>query len=742
MNNTKEIDHDIERLVQENKELRHRLQPDVNYQFDDLHDRYKDQFENLRDEIHKLSEECNKLEHEKHNCKTETELIEQKTKSLNEEKNILQRSINHAEDESNRASNEHDILAQEIEKLKREISSENEKYTYEKSQLEKRLNNNGEVDFEDPSLPEASGHIISQIKDARKEIEAATNRFHEAELEKLTDQIKIYRKDIIEKEQKHRALDREIDDLENQKHMLEAEVAEVNAKCQALEKSIEDMKDHHGNKIQSLEVKMAREQEQLESARRELEKIQHQLEIHLHDKQSLHDELDEMKRLLGLDDDDDLISVISGISPDPSLRGSIRSRASTIMSEVPQFSREPSMRSIVSQKVVIAPIVENRIVEEQMPAQAPVVIPRNTAQEAPAIKRLPSKRISFTKHQQGGPTIIEANTFDSKTKLKELKKLMKKKNVETDLAIATLFLGLTTRQRHLIEKEYDQTEKKKLREQFQNKKRKHSRPGFNKTMQLILASDSERDALAINMALLKRKPTDIVEVLATRPSKHIRHVREVYEKIYNKKVGETMLNVFRDNSALNKFLGSLLINERDANNVVNTEHVDKDKLRMMQSLNEHSWGSDVMVADTVQMLSTKSFGYLWYLVKQGFKAEEFASWKHGINNLVSSLENKAIIQPYTDAVFVFLEFLHDLPATAFANTLNRALKPAEGEAQDENKVLYVLLSRQEYDLKDIKLCYRQTTPVNLENDLLTLKTNSFDCPLVLKAMIADYFQTD
>ena len=81
MNNTREIDSDIERLIQENKELRNRLQPaDVNYQFDDLHDRYKDQFDNLRDEIHKLSEECNRLEHEKHNCRTETELIEQKTR--------------------------------------------------------------------------------------------------------------------------------------------------------------------------------------------------------------------------------------------------------------------------------------------------------------------------------------------------------------------------------------------------------------------------------------------------------------------------------------------------------------------------------------------------------------------------------------------------------------------------------------------------------------------------------------
>ena len=316
---------------------------------------------------------------------------------------------------------------------------------------------------------------------------------------------------------------------------------------------------------------------------------------------------------------------------------------------------------------------------------------------------------------------------------------MKKKDIKTDLLIAQFFLELTTRQRHILEKEYDQTEKgKNLREQFQNKKRKHSQPGFNKTMQLILASDSERDALAINMALLKRNPNDIVEVLATRPSKHIRHVREVYQKIYNKEIGNVVKNAFREFDALDKFLGSLLHNERDSNNVVNTENIEKDKLRMVQSLNEATWGSEEMIADTVGMLSSRSFGYLWYLVKQGFKAEEFENWKQGILNLVSGLENSTVISFYTQAVFVFLEFLHDLPATAFANTLRKAIHPAQGLPQDENKILYVLLSRQEYDLKDIKLCYRNNAPVNLEKDLLSVKTKSFDCPLVLEAMIKDY----
>merc|ERR1712178_364547 len=226
-------------------------------------------------------------------------------------------------------------------------------------------------------------------------------------------------------------------------------------------------------------------------------------------------------------------------------------------------------------------------------------------------------------------------------------------------------------------KEYDNTEKgnKNLREQFQNKKRKHSQPGFNKTMQLILASDSERDALAINMALLRRGPNDIVEVLATRPSKHIRHVREVSQKIYNKEIGNVVKNAFREGDALDKFLGSLLHNDRDSNNVVNTENIEKDKLRMVQSLNEGTWGSDEMIADTVGMLSSRSFGYLWYLVKQGFKAEEFENWRHGILNLLSGLQNSTVINPYTQAVFVFLEFLHDLPANAFANTLRKAIHP-------------------------------------------------------------------
>merc|ERR1711997_1283656 len=106
----------------------------------------------------------------------------------------------------------------------------------------------------------------------------------------------------------------------------------------------------------SLEAKMAREQHQLEESRKELEKIQRQLENHLTEKHSLHDELDEMKRLLGLDDDDDMISVISGVSLDPSLRASIRSKASTIVSNVDKFSRENSIRSLKSIKSVKEPV--------------------------------------------------------------------------------------------------------------------------------------------------------------------------------------------------------------------------------------------------------------------------------------------------------------------------------------------------------------------------------------------------
>merc|ERR1711976_312911 len=141
--------------------------------------------------------------------------------------------------------------------------------------------------------------------------------------------------------------------------------------------------------------------------------------------------------------------------------------ASTAISNVDPISREQSIRSlksIKSEKIVEVPEQIERPVTPP-PVKEEVIVKKDENK----VKRLPSKRISFTKHQQGGPTIIESPTFDSKTKLKELKKLMKKKDIKTDLLIAQFFLELTTRQRHILEKEYDQTEKgKNLREQFQN----------------------------------------------------------------------------------------------------------------------------------------------------------------------------------------------------------------------------------------------------------------------------------
>jgi len=762
INDTKSIDNDIARLMKENQELRNRLRPDVNYQFDDLQDRYKEQFAALRTEIHKLSEDCNRLEHEKQNCKTDTELIEQKTKSLEIEKDILQRSIDQAQNESDKASEEHEVLVREISRLREEIEREEKKYQFEKAQLQRRLNTDDAVSdhFDDPSMPEASGQIIDQIKDARREIEQATNRFHEEELEKLTQQIKIYRKDIIEKEQKQRKLDREIDELENQKHMLEAEVQALNSKIKALEHSIDDMKLHHNGKIHNLQEKMDAEQEALEEARRELEKIQRQLEIHLNDKQSLHEELEEMKRLLGIQDDDDASSIVSSFSRE----ASVRSVATSILSShkssrrsskhhsrqpsnVSNFSRERSIRS--SMKSVQREAVQ-RTEAEPEPTQPKIVVPLDnnslsSATKGPApkppsaaIKRTPSKRISFTKHQNGGPTIIENRNWNSKQALTDLKKALKMNPAKGgDVAVGTILLGMTTAQRHIIEREFEADGKRRLRDLFQDKKRKKSSKGFNKAMQLVLASESERDALAINQAMLNNKYHDVVEVLATRHATHIRHVKAVYLKLYGKAMKPVMDAAFKDANLL-RFLNALLEVQRNGNNVVDTDLVEKDKLLLKQAEMEHTWSQDQMMIDVTTMLSQRSFGHLWYLLKQAFKDDEYNSWLAAIKE---QAEQQNTATQYTSAVFTFLRFIHDLPATAFADSLYLALR-AKPEA-DEDKVLYILISRQEYDLKDIKLCYREKdqTSVNLEADLKLLKTRTFDSPELLQLMAKDYFQT-
>ena len=91
---------------------------------------------------------------------------------------------------------------------------------------------------------------------------------------------------------------------------------------------------------------MDKEQQQLVDARRELEQIQSQLETHLNDKQSLNDELDEMKRLLGITDGDEISSVIESISREPSIRD--RSKTMSSESSSKSTAKSSSVRDNIS----------------------------------------------------------------------------------------------------------------------------------------------------------------------------------------------------------------------------------------------------------------------------------------------------------------------------------------------------------------------------------------------------------
>merc|ERR1712168_1360032 len=283
-------------------------------------DKYDQQFELLRKEIRDLSAECNRLEHEKQNTRTETDIINQKTSSLEKEKDILENSIKDAIQETAQATKDQEDLTRQIEDLKLEIEKEETRFENEKSILENRLNNHKNENMNENAIrPVSNSAIISQIKEARKEIEAATDQYHEVELNELNNKVKILRDEIFDKEQKQKDLDKDIDDLQNKKYLLESDVRSLEAKIKGLEDSIGNMKDQHDKKICTLEEKLNKEQKLLDDASKDLENIQRQLDTHIRDKDSLTDELAEMKRLLNVDEKEDIDSVLS-LSREPSMR--------------------------------------------------------------------------------------------------------------------------------------------------------------------------------------------------------------------------------------------------------------------------------------------------------------------------------------------------------------------------------------------------------------------------------------
>ena len=103
----------------------------------------------------------------------------------------------------------------------------------------------------------------------------------------------------------------------------------------------------------------------------------------------------------------------------------------------------------------------------------------NRSRQSVKLQKSNSRRtITFTKHENGGPTIIaNPDKTDLNIQLKELTKYLKNKKAKNDMKIADILVQLTTSQRHDLERLYDESNKKPLRSLFDDKKRK-SVPGF------------------------------------------------------------------------------------------------------------------------------------------------------------------------------------------------------------------------------------------------------------------------
>lgn len=155
---------------------------------------------------------------------------------------------------------------------------------------------------------------------------------------------------------------------------------------------------------------------------------------------------------------------------------------------------------------------------------------------------------------------------------------------------------------------------------------------------------------------------------------------------------------------------------------------------MRQLADEHTWTNIDNVRDTTDRIASRSFGHLWFLLKRGFNQDEYPAWLGKIK-MEAEQRNEGI--EFTEAITVFFNVIHDLPAVAFAKSLNSAIKNKE-----EDRVLHIIISRQEYDLKDIKLSYSTIykNQQHLEDHLGIFETETYKSSDVLLRLIREYHQ--
>lgn len=216
----------------------------------------------------------------------------------------------------------------------------------------------------------------------------------------------------------------------------------------------------------------------------------------------------------------------------------------------------------------------------------------------------------------------------------------------------------------------------------------------------------EYDARELHRALTlnKKEEKTIIEIIITRPRKHLILVQKIYKKFYNTSLKNDILKLSENNKELSQFsqfLITVLSSQRPTNQTIEINdayNIAKDMIK--DSIKQYGINVELFKKVFVE----KSREDL-ILISRAFFDLYKKSLYESINQEISG-KNKRLIK---DILFAIIT-----PAQYFAKKAYKAMK---GAGTDENTLFRVIISRAEIDMDDIREYYFRDWNTDLRNDI-------------------------
>uniref|UniRef100_UPI00398E3EF5 annexin A1a n=1 Tax=Pristiophorus japonicus TaxID=55135 RepID=UPI00398E3EF5 len=284
-----------------------------------------------------------------------------------------------------------------------------------------------------------------------------------------------------------------------------------------------------------------------------------------------------------------------------------------------------------------------------------------------------------------GPTVTPFPNFDASVDAAAINNALNAKGVDEETIISILTTR-TNLQRQQIAADYQQSVGKQLKAVLKSKlSSKLETVALN-----LLQTPAQFDAHQLYYAT-KGLGTDedcLVEILVSRSNKEIKEIIKVYQEEFN---CDLEGKIKSDTSgAFQKALIALLKASRDESSTVDHDLADDDA-RALYEAGEKRKGTDV---DTfINILTTRNFAHMHTVFQRYTKYS-----KHDVDKALD-LELNGDIE---NVLISLVKCMGNKPAY-FAEKLNNSMK---GYGTDDDKLIRIMISRSEVDLKDVEIEYK------------------------------------